>query len=240
MKKMMMAIAAALMLMVGCETVPTDYGNYLQHVPRSIVVLPPLNNTAEVKASDAFMSTVTESLAECGYYVFPIAVVDRMLKENGLPTPGEMHAVSPAKLREVFGADAAMYITIRQWTTTYIVIDSTTSVTMHYRLVDLASETTIWEQEQTVAQSSSQQSGGGIVGMLAGAAMHAMLSAALQLERSLARTANATVFNDAHHGLLRGPHHPGHDQSMARAREMLVKLEAMRAAEAAKGKATTQ
>ena len=42
----------------------------------------------------------------------PVAMVAEAFKENGLTQPSDMHATSPAKLREIFGADAALYITV--------------------------------------------------------------------------------------------------------------------------------
>jgi hypothetical protein len=38
-----------------------------------------------------YLSTLTKPLAEKGYYVLPVAVIDQFLKENGLPTPAEMN-----------------------------------------------------------------------------------------------------------------------------------------------------
>jgi hypothetical protein len=74
-------------------------------------------------------------VAEAGYYVFPIALVDQTFKENGLPTPGEMHQASLNKLREVFGADAALYITITQYGSVYSVIDSSVIVSANADLI---------------------------------------------------------------------------------------------------------
>src|SRR5262249_17607729 len=82
----------ALALLTGCATpTPYDYTNYREHPPRSILVLPPLNESTAVGATYSYLSTVTRPLAEMGYYVFPVAVVDQFLKENGLPSAGEMH-----------------------------------------------------------------------------------------------------------------------------------------------------
>src|SRR5262245_6417390 len=83
--------AAVGLLAPGCVTAPYDYTNYRLHPPRSIVVLPPLNQSTAVEATYGYLTTVTRPLAERGYYVFPIAVVDQFLKENGLPSAGEMH-----------------------------------------------------------------------------------------------------------------------------------------------------
>jgi hypothetical protein len=37
-------------------------------------------------------------LAEKGYYVLPVAVIDQFLKENGLPTPAEMNGIPLEKI----------------------------------------------------------------------------------------------------------------------------------------------
>ena len=63
-----------LILLEGCRA-PHDYSAYLDHMPRSILVLPPLNNSLEPVAPYIYLSTVTRPLAERGYYVFPVAVI---------------------------------------------------------------------------------------------------------------------------------------------------------------------
>lgn len=86
-------ILAMLMLLVlavgGCASTPQphDYGGYRSHMPRSVLVLPPTNDSIEVGASYVYLSTITRPLAEAGYYVFPVAVVDNFMKQTGLPTP---------------------------------------------------------------------------------------------------------------------------------------------------------
>ena len=75
-------------------------------------------------------------LAERGYYVFPVAVLDQLMKDNGLPTAGEMHAVSPAKLGEITGADAVLYIVLHQYGSKFLLLGTTTSVEVSARLVD--------------------------------------------------------------------------------------------------------
>jgi hypothetical protein len=60
----------------GCQEVkPYDYTALKKSKPRSIVVIPPKNNSIEVNASYIYLSTLTEPLAEKGYYVLPVAVV---------------------------------------------------------------------------------------------------------------------------------------------------------------------
>ncbi len=118
------------------QVAPLDYAPYRAHLPRSIVVLPPLNETTDVNAPYVYLSTITRPLAESGYYVFPVAAIDAFMKENGLPTAGEMQGVRLEKLREVLGADAVLYVTIEGWGPKYRIITSDTVVKARARLVD--------------------------------------------------------------------------------------------------------
>ena len=106
-----LAIVAGLLLMTGCATrQPYDYTAFKESKPRSIVVLPPLNNTPEVQASYSVLSYATLPLAESGYYVMPVTLVAETFKENGMAQPADMHATPATKLREIFGADAAGWL----------------------------------------------------------------------------------------------------------------------------------
>lgn len=91
-------LALLLITIAGCVTTPPfDYSLFRSHRPRSILVLPPLNQTTDVNAPYSYLSTITRPLAECGYYVYPVAVVDAYMKENGLPSAEEMHGVALKK-----------------------------------------------------------------------------------------------------------------------------------------------
>ena len=109
----------------GCATQKGyDYTAFRQNRPKSILVLPPQNHSPDIKATYSMLSQVTYPLAESGYYVLPVAVVDETFRQNGLANPGEMHAVSPGKLRQIFGADAALYLDVQKYGTTYMVLTS--------------------------------------------------------------------------------------------------------------------
>src|ERR1041385_2330536 len=98
------------LLFVGCANVqPVDYTAFREHRPRSILVLPPLNRSTVVEGTYGYLSTVTMPLAEMGYYVFPVSEVDEFLKENGMPTAGEMHQIPLNKVSEILGADAVLF-----------------------------------------------------------------------------------------------------------------------------------
>src|SRR5471030_13301 len=102
----LMAGLLALAVLGGCVSPKTvDYSAYKQSRPKTILVLPPLNDSPDVKASYSMLSQVTFPLAEAGYYVLPIALVDETFRQNGLTTPADIHQALADKLRNIFGAD---------------------------------------------------------------------------------------------------------------------------------------
>lgn len=215
------------LLASGCST-PHDYSIYLDHMPRSILVLPPLNESPEVAAPYSALSTITRPLAERGYYVFPVAVVDAFLKENGLPTPGEMHQVPMHKLREVFGADAVLYLEVKQWGTRYQVLNSTTEVYIEATLVDAETETVLWAGAGRAVRNSSD-GGGGIIGALVGALVNQVIATTSDLAHGISAQAHAGMIYNDHHGFLYGGHHPDFEQDQLRRRREAAELAAKRA-----------
>lgn len=206
-----LSISAAVTF-AGCAAPPVDYdySAYLEHMPRSILVLPPLDETLEVDAGCGCLSRVTQPLAERGYYVFPVAVVDAMMKENGLPTAGEMHQVSLKKLDEVFGADAVLYLNVKDWGTSYRVIDTATVVTIDAQLVDIKTGTELWRGQKS-AELHSSSGAGDPIGMLAAALLTQVLTPVTEQSRDLSAGVDQSLFFDPHVGLLPGYYDPHRD-----------------------------
>lgn len=199
------SVVALATLLTGCVTRPYDYTNFHAHPPRSILVLPPLNQSTDVRGTYGYLSTVTMPLAEMGYYVFPVAVVDQFMKENGLPTAGEMHEVPLNKIREIVGADAVLYVTLKQYGSKYEVITSATIVTAEAKLVDTQTGLTLWEGKASAEQSSSS---GNIIADLIVAAVDQAINSSTDQAHEVSRLANAQLFTIKDHGLLYGPYHP--------------------------------
>jgi hypothetical protein len=145
-------------------------------------------------------------LAEAGYYVFPVAVIDQMLKDNGLPTPGEMHEISLAKVAEIIGADAVLYVHIHQWGQKYQVISSTTVVSADARLVDVGTGETLWTGQARAVEGSGGSND--LLSAIIVAAVEQVLDSATDRTHDLSRTANATMVLDTKDGLLAGPRSP--------------------------------
>ncbi|MEJ2681667.1 MAG: DUF799 family lipoprotein [Gammaproteobacteria bacterium] len=173
--------------------------------PRSILVIPPLNNSIEVYAPYVFLSTITKPLAEKGFYVYPVAVIDHFLKENGLPTPAEMNQVPLDALRKNIGADAVLYTNIEQWGQKFEIISSRTVVSAQMRLVDTRSGELLWNAH-AYAQQQSNDSGNGWAGAIIGAVITQILSNAQDLTPELSRQANEAAIRHTQSGLPNGPY----------------------------------
>ncbi|MDV9033745.1 DUF799 domain-containing protein [Pseudomonas sp. RAC1] len=169
--------ACVLALFAGCaERKTTDYAAFKQSRPKSILIVPPLNNSPDVKASYSMLAQVTYPLAEAGYYVMPVALVAETFRQNGMTTPADIHELPAAKLREIFGADAGLYVTVNDYGTRYMVLSSATIVTASAKLVDLKTGATLWTGAASASSEEGRQNQGGLIGMLITAAVNQIIS----------------------------------------------------------------
>ena len=190
--------------MAGCASKPYDYAAFWQHPPRSILVLPPLNETSVVDATYTYLSTVSQPLGDRGYYVFPVEVVDQLLKSNGMPTAGEMHDVPLAKVAEVVGADAVLYVAVDKYMTRYVVLNYTAEVHVTARLIDTRSGVLLWEGAGDAVDGSGYSADP--VNLVVGAVVSAVMATSTDERHALARTANYRMIFDDKTGIPAGPY----------------------------------
>ncbi len=188
-----------------------DYTAFKKSQPRSILALPPINDTADVTASYGMLSQMTLPLAEAGYYVVPVALMEETFKHNGLTTPTDIQEVAPAKLREIFGADAALYTKVTEYGSVYTVTDSTTIVAAEAKLVDLETGEMLW---QGSGRATGKEVGfnfivGGVIGRLAQAAIQQVAHTLSEDSVKVAElTSQRLLSTGPPNGLLYGPHSP--------------------------------
>ncbi|WP_175688485.1 DUF799 domain-containing protein [Burkholderia anthina] len=187
-----------------------DYSAFKKSQPRSILVLPPVNETSDVAATYGMLSQMTLPLAESGYYVVPVAVMDETFKQNGLTNAAEIQQTSPAKLREIFGADAALYSKVSQYGTVYRILASATVVSASAKLVDLRSGDVLWQGQASASSDEGGNSGGGgLIGMLVTAAVKQIANTLMDQSHDVAAfTSTRLLSAGPPNGLLYGPHSP--------------------------------
>lgn len=213
--KSIFAICAVMMalLLTGCAkpVQQQDYSAFKQSKPKSILVLLPQNQSPEVAASHGMLSQVTYPLAEAGYYVLPVAVVEETFKQNGMTNAGDIHAASPAKLHKIFGADAVLYITVVQYGTSYQVITSDTRVTANAKLVDLRTGKLLWSGSATASSNEGDNSSGGVIGMLVQAAVTQISNTLTDHSHDIAGVTSTRMLTaGTPNGILYGPRSPNY------------------------------
>jgi hypothetical protein len=192
------------LFLISCKTTkPYDYTLYRELMPRTLLVIPPTNNSNDVKATYGYYSTLSKPLAELGYYVYPLGVVDSFFKENGISMAAEMKAVPLDKLSEIFGADAVIYIDLIDYGSKYMGIVQATVVNANITLVDCASGKVLWKGS-IYASDSSDGSDAGLVGMLVTAAVKQIVEQSVDYAHLLSERANNQLLG-GYNMLLEGP-----------------------------------
>lgn len=209
-KNSLLSVVATSLLLVGCATPQAyDYTAYRESKPASVLILPPLNSSPDVKATYSMLSQMSLPLGEAGYYVYPVAVVDEMFRNNGLNNPGDIHAVSQSKLREIFGADAALYVDVKRYGSTYTVISSDVTVSADARLVDLKTGKLLWNGSASASSAEqSNNNNGGLVGLLVTAVIKQIANNLTEQSHTYAGLTSQRLLSPRPNGLLYGPRSP--------------------------------
>lgn len=198
-------------LIIGCanKMKPYDYAEYKNSDPKSILILPPKNSSPDVNATYSFYSHTQRPLAEAGYYVLPITLVDETFKNNGLTVVDEMHMVDASKLHQIFGADAALYVDIKDYGTKFLVLNSASIVTAEGRLVDLRSGKLLWEGKASASSAEGENNQGGLAVLLVGALVKQIIGTATDQSHLIAsRTSFRLLSPVTPNGILYGPRSP--------------------------------
>ena len=205
--KIIMIIILAL-LTSGCALKHADLDAFYAHSPRSILVVPVLNESPEVTANSVFITTITNPLAEKGYYVFPVYLTDLILRDFGLVEAGHIQQLPTERFYDLFGADAVLFVTIKDWSTKYLVLYSSVNVEMEYVLKDTRTGQVLWKHTQPYVHGSG---GGNPIGMVISAAVNALITD----YTPLARQANILAFTPPK-GLPAGPYHPDYQKDQSK------------------------
>lgn len=178
---------AVLLLALGACQSPrpvSDYEHFYERQPRTILVLPVINETTSAEAPAAFSSTIASPLIQRGYVVLPVLPAVDLLRSEGIYEGEQVSSASLGAFRELLGADAVLQATLHSWDTVYIVFASGVEVHMTYRLYDTETGEILWEDsaKQSVQSDSS--------GHPLAALINAAITAASVQYVDLARRAN--------------------------------------------------
>lgn len=192
---------------------PYDYSQFQQSRPKSLLVLMPTNQSLEVAGGSAVLAHAIRPLAEAGYYVFPPALVHDLFLHNGVYDAAEMAQIPHARLKEIFGADAVLYIDIDNYGTSYQIIASSTEARVSARLVDLNTGNTLWQNSAYAVDSSNDGTNSSLLGMLLSAVVSQVVNTTTDRAYDVARAATHLLFTqNCPKCLLYGPYSPYYGQ----------------------------
>ena len=205
------AVVSAIAMLAGCATKvpPYDYSVFQQAKPVTLLVMPPVSESPDIKATPGVWAQATRPLAEAGYYVLPVTLVDETFRQNGVNSANEAHDIPYSKLRDFFGADAAVYIRVKKYGTSYAVVVSDTRVDVEARILDLRSGALLWEGKAAASSSEQQQQQGGLPALLLAALLHQVIGTATDAAFNYAGIADVRLLGaPRYNGVLPGPRSP--------------------------------
>lgn len=205
-------LVLAFLTLTGCAQRTTklaEFPKMYEEKPHSILVLPPINESTDAEAKDYYSITVSIPLIFHGYYVFPYELTSEVLKQEGIYDSELLRDLPLEKFKGYFGADAVLFTTIKKWDLQYLVISSTLTVSIDCEIKSTQTSETLWNYSGTavVDLTGSNNSGGGLAGLIVKVAMTAANSAAADYVR-YARVANGLAIA----ALPYGQYHPLYGQ----------------------------
>lgn len=180
--RLALLLAFTLLTMSGCakqmgtkaELYPLMYENEV----RSILVLPPINESTAADAPLYYSTTIHEPLVRTGYYVLPYEVSVDILAHEGITDGQQLYDMPLQTFKDFFGADAVLFTRIKKWDTAYAVVASNLTVSVECELRSTKTNERLWNYAGTVViDLTGHNTAGGLGGLIAQVVITAMSTA---------------------------------------------------------------
>jgi hypothetical protein len=201
---------SSILFLTGCGTAfvtkGTEFPKMYEQQPRSILILPPMNESTDAEAKDYYMTTTEQPFALMGYYTFPSEMVSEIMKQEGVYDTEILYNMPLDKFYEYFGADAVLFTHIKKWDLSYMVLASKLTIQIEAQIVSTQTSEELWKYTGTVVVDlSGGNNGGGLAGLIASAVVTAVNSASADYV-TYAHTANRRII----YSLPAGPYSEAH------------------------------
>jgi hypothetical protein len=212
------SLFVSIFILSGCAgsavaTKGSEFPKMYEEQPRSLLILPPMNESSDAEAKGYYMTTVEMPFAQMGYYVFPVEMVSDIMKQEGVYDTELLYNMPLDKFYEYFGADAVLFTKIKEWKVSYAVIASTLTISIESTIRSTKTSQELWKYTGRVVVdlSGGGGGGGGISGLIAHAIATAINTAAADYV-DYAHVANSRIITT----LPAGPYSPMymHDQDI--------------------------
>ena len=189
---LLMVAVSSCGLMAPSQTRGSLYPGMYEEKPLTLLVMPPINNTANVDAKELLYTSISRPLAEAGYYVIPPTLAMEVLRQESA-YDAELFLDRPLRqFHDFFGADAVVFSVIDSWAKQGVGI----STKIRYFIKSTKTDQVLFDRTCDLFLDLSVHSGNkGLIGALADLAASA-LSTALTDHIEAARKANYFIFED--------------------------------------------
>lgn len=179
--------------LMNCGPKPRIHPEYNTRKPTVVLVLPPENTLQATEVEETAYPIIFEKMANRGYYCISPELARGIFNANKLEDAARINSLPPEKFKEIFGADAILKVRVLEWASKYIVISSTVTIKFEMTLIDAATGEELWSLTNVVSKSPSGNSGGGLIGALVEAAVHAAFTPYEPIAEENAKKMLATV-----------------------------------------------
>lgn len=194
-----------ILLASGCSTHSTkgqEFSGMYDEKPVAILVVPAINHSTAADSPILYSSTINEPLSNAGFYVLPIEVTNRFLRNEGFSDGESLKDIPPQKFAEPFGADAVLYVNIEVWDTNYYVIGGNVTVSTEYQLKSCKTGETLWNYYGEMVVNTGGDSGGGILAAIIATAvatsMQDYVPIAIKINQAALKTVPYGKYNNMH------------------------------------------
>ena len=160
---------------------------------------------------DSLLSKLTYPLAEAGYYVLPVTLVRETLRQNGVETPDDSQAISLTRLKEIFGADAVLYVTVTEYGSSYRLLESESAVAAEAKLVDLNTGNLLWSGKARASNHEGRSQPDGLAAKLISSIVYQIIDTARDASHQVAGVTSRRLLSGSEpNGVLYGPRSPNY------------------------------
>lgn len=202
-----LAFITSIFFLSGCGpsyvTKGAEFPKMYEEQPRSLLILPPMNESTDAEAKDYYMTTTEMPFALMGYYTFPTEMVSDIMKQEGVYDTEILYNMPLDKYSEYFGADAVLFTRIKKWDVSYMVVESTLTVSIEAKIVSTKTSQELWGYTGTVIVDLTGGGAGGGLGELIAKVIIAAINTATADYVEHAHTANKRIIQT----LPFGPYH---------------------------------
>ena len=182
--------------MSNTVTRESQYAKMYEEKPVTLLVMPTINNSANVEAKDLLYTSISRPLVEAGYYVIsPLLAMD-VLKAESAYDAEMFFDSSLSTFQDYFGVDAVVFSVIDTWTKKGLGIETK----IRYVIKSAHTNETLFDRSCDLYLDLSVNSGSnGLLGALVDLAVSA-INTAVTDHIIAARKVNYDIFRDIPRG----------------------------------------